>query len=665
MVSLDTETTGVDLRHGARPFLVTTCNEEGEVWFWEWDVDPLTRRVTPPKEDLFEIETLISQNDLVLQNPKFDVTAIHSIGIDGDWPWDKTWDTLLAGHLLASNQPHDLTTMSLVYLGVNIQPYEDRVKKACEDARKIAKSKYPEWRIASVELPEMPSAKGSVAKNDMWLPRAIAQEENYPDDHPWWRVTSEYANADSSVTLPLFKAQRELLKERGLWEIYLERLKCLSVAHKMETRGITISRERQEELQKKYEEEAAECHRRCVDLSDGELETLPVSGTSNALKKVVHEKFGLKSNKKTAKGGDSMDKSVLEHWTSTLPPRSKPAVFIKNLSEFRQRSTAINYLEGYERFWIPLDGSEWAKGLADWFRLFPSLNPTGTDTLRWSSSNPNEQNISKKEGFNLRYAFGPAPGREWWSLDYENIELRIPAYESGEEKMIELFERPDDPPFFGSYHLLNASIIYPDLFWPLAEEKGAFKDKYKSTWYQWCKNTGFAIQYGCQEAKADATARREGSYRKLKESLPKIAELNQRMIAMANDLGYVETIPDKTVNPDRGYPISCTRSKWGSISPTVPLNYHVQSTAMWVMMKAMIKVQEYLDRLKDCYLVLQVHDEMVFDFPKGVGPEPWKTNLPKIKKIQHLMQSCGDDIGIPLKTSREYHAVSWSEGMAV
>ena len=55
--------------------------------------------------------------------------------------------------------------------------------------------------------------------------------------------------------------------------------------------------------------------------------------------------------------------------------------------------------------------------LSNWRKLHTSLNMCGTDTLRWSSNNPNSQNISKKEGFNLRYAFGPAPGREWWSLD--------------------------------------------------------------------------------------------------------------------------------------------------------------------------------------------------------------------------------------------------------
>lgn len=82
-------------------------------------------------------------------------------------------------------------------------------------------------------------------------------------------------------------------------------------------------------------------------------------------------------------------------------------------------------------------------------------------------------------------------------------------------------------------------------------------------------------------------------------------------------------------------------------------------------MRAMIKVREYLDSLPGYYIAMNVHDEMVFDFPKGQGKEPWKANLPIIKKIQKLMQSCGDAVGIPLTTSREYHETNWGSSLSV
>ncbi len=692
ILSLDSETSGVDFWHGARPFLVTFCNEAGENIFFEWDVDPLTRKVLYDKQDLKEIQRLIqSADNLVLQNAKFDFHALEQLFQDANmsltWDWGKVHDTLMAGHLLASNQPHDLTSMVLVYLGINIQPYEDAIDKATNEARRLARSKFPEWRIAHKDNVEMPSAKEKTWKFDMWLPRALAKETKLPKDHEWWTICAEYANPDSASTLPLFLQMEKQLKKRDLWEIYLERMKTIPITVGMENRGITCSGARLNELYSTYIEESKKAEVACKRIAatyDYKLD-LPKSGNNKSLSTFIFgetrpcdfcnvtgivdeqpcatcdgqgcynvEYLGVKPSKTSKKtGAPSLDKTVLEDLESTLRPMSKQGIFIRNLKAKRKRDTACSYMESYKKFWLPfIDGKTiWR----DWYVLHPSLNATGTDTLRWSSANPNEQNISKQDGFNLRYAFGPAPGREWWAIDYENIELRIPGYESGEEKMIELFEKPDEPPYFGSYHLLNASIVYPELFWPLAEKKGAFKEKYGATYYKWTKNGGFAKQYGAQSQKVDATFRRVGAYEKIAKNLPKMELLNRKMIEQANKQGYVETIPDKTVNPRRGYPILATRSAYGSISPTLPLNYHVQSTAMWCTMKAMICCEQYLKMLPNHFIVLQVHDEIVFDLPAG-----GKKNLPIVNELKRLMELSGDDIGIPLRAAVAYHPGNWS-----
>ena len=102
IISLDTETTGVDFHHGTKPFLVTTTDSDNNTVFWEWDVDPFTRDPQIPLRDIKEIKELIKSADrLVLQNPKFDARALESIGIR-DFPWHKVDDTLMAGHMLAS-----------------------------------------------------------------------------------------------------------------------------------------------------------------------------------------------------------------------------------------------------------------------------------------------------------------------------------------------------------------------------------------------------------------------------------------------------------------------------------------------------------------------------------------------------------------------------------
>lgn len=742
--SLDTETTGLDVYHSARPFFVTMCDPEGELLYWETDVDPETREPQWTLGDWGEIRTAIEETDeLILQNPKFDAQALFQLdrSFQTVWDWTKVRDTLLAGHLLSSNRPHDLTSMTLQFLRIDMSEPEERLKEIVKECRRLARSDFPSWKIAKAGYEDMPSAKDETWKHDMWLPRALAKElklcrgvcevvnkrneqfdiyigrgsdwgnpfkigedgtraeviekyrhwlQNQPElltrlpeldgkrlgcfcsplachgdvlqellakhTHPWWTACRDYANTDSSATLPLYDAQKKLIEERGLWPIYQERLKLLPIVCGMEERGITLSSERLEQQQKDYLEEADKAGAVCTTIaaSHGYDLELPKSGNNQSLLRYVFGPLGLpmlKTSKKT--GNPSMDKDVIAEWLITLPERSKQASFIRNLSAKRKRDTALSYMAGYRRFWLPT-------GKKGWYVLHPSLNPTGTDTLRWSSQSPNEQNISKKEGFNLRHSFGPAPGREWWSLDYQNIELRIPAYESGEEAMVELFDKPNDPPYFGSYHLLNASIVYPDLFWPLAETEGAFKDKYKSTWYQRCKNGGFAIQYGCQEAKADATFGRSGAFRSIKEKMPKVAALNDKYVRQANRQGYVETLPDKSIGMSKGYPIYCSRTSWGDISPTIPLNYHVQSTACWAIMKAMIRVTEYLQQFDGYYLIMQIHDELVLDFP-AYG----KRNLPKIRKVQKLMEESGVDIGIPLTTSIAYHPTSWDEEIEI
>lgn len=692
MMALDTETTGLDLFMGAKPFFVTTCDDENNQTFWEWCVDTKTRKIVIPQGDLEELTSIIEDQDVIVcHNSKFDVAAMASVIPELRWPWDRTEDTLLAGHLLASNHPHNLTDMAVEYLRVDIQPYEDRLEECVKECRRLVQQArlrekrgkeaqpYAKWRIAEAGLPEMPSAKESTWKYDTWLPRAMAKhltentDDGLSEDHPWWTVLRDYANADSAVTIQLWQVQKKLLEERGLWAIYQERRKLLPVVYGMESRGITVSVRRINELETEYLRDSEAQGRKCKNLAEsiGYDLTLPKSGNNKSLLDFCFSKepncLGLTVLVKTEKGNASLDsKNAIPAYLDALNPNSRGYVFLRTLDAKRKRDTSINYLANYQRFMT---------GVGDYRTLHPGLNPTGTDTLRFSSDRPNSQNISSKHvgeddgreetAQSIRYCFGPMEGREWWSLDYENIELRIPAYESGEESMIELFEKPNDPPYFGSYHLLNASIIFPELFWPVAEKKGAFKEQFVSQ-YKRSKNTGFAIQYGCQEAKADATAGVRGAYRAIKKKLPKVTKLTQGLIDFANRHGYVETIPDKTVSPERGYPLLCTRSEWGSISPTIPLSYHVQSTAMWCTMKAMIRVHSFLQELtakdpRGYFLALQVHDEIVLDFPKVSN----KGNLPKVRKVAALMRQSGEDIGIPLRVSIEYNPENWGEGEKV
>lgn len=698
LIGLDTETTGLDPWHGTMPFLVTvSVNGEDQI-IWEWDVDPYTRKPSPDLNDLVEIQNLIDSADsIVLQNSTFDIKMLDTLnGYEGwewnPWPWDRIHDTQISAHMLASCGPRDLTNLSLIYLGVDLQPFEDRIHLATEKARRIARSKlfketYGEWRQAKAGEPDMPSAVGKCWKADMWLPRTICQlaEEFLPDweswkaptkkekgddpsEHPWWDILHGYANSDSEATLNLHRIHMQRLAELGQMEIYEERRKILRIVYDMKETGVSVNARRKDELHRKYEEEAEKLRKKCIVIANNpELEDLPVNGRSNALNVVVFEQFKLTSPFVTPTGNPSMNKDAIEYWLEQLSPSDKRRLFLASLLDYRKRKTAISYMDGYERFWVPVDGDDYV--------LHPSLHATGTNTLRWSSSNPNEQNISKKEGFNLRYCFGPRQGRVWASLDYENIELRIPAYESGEAELIDLFERPDEPPYYGSVHMLNFSTVFPDK-WAEAVRNGGvdgasdwIKKHWKSTWYQRCKNGDFAVQYGSVErgggrwSTADRAFGRKGCQALLKARFSKQEALNNYWIRVANETGYVSTMPDKEVNTEQGYPIQCSRAASGDISPTVPLNYHVQGTACWVIMKAMLKVQEYLDKINkgkplelQAHMVMQVHDELVLDFPLRKGYEI------HLRKVREIMESCGECIGVPLKVGCEVHMNNWAEG---
>jgi DNA polymerase I-like protein with 3'-5' exonuclease and polymerase domains len=694
MISLDTETTGVDVYHGAKPFFVTTCDQGKNIRFWEWDVDPLTREPEIPEEDLDEIRETIFDQELVLQNAKFDAAALRAAECVGKWPWARTHDTLVAAHLLGSNHKHDLTSLCIMYLGINIEPYELKLEDAVQKARRLCRSKLPDWRIAARDDPDMPSAKEKTWKFDAWLPRAICKYcreraeglilsslkrlrkpewwvEYAEPDHPWNFVTQEYANHDSESTAMLWPVMRAELERRSLWKIYCHKLKLNRTAANMERRGVSLNRTRLEQQREKYQCDSDERRQTCLSIAEDlnyDLQMPKGASPNNSLRQFFFDvlKVEKRYSKKSKTSNPTLDKTALEYYELTTS--GEVLKFVKNLREKRSVDTAVAYMDGYERFMLPMNGrlSNTASRIpnaSNWAIMHPSLNPTGTDHLRWSSSNPNEQNISKKELFNLRRIFGPAPGREWWSLDAQNLELRIPAFEAGEREVMEIFLHPERPPYFGSYHLLVFDVLHPDLFRKHGVE---CKTLFEATWYQWVKNGNFAIIYGCMEETADLTYHVEGAYAKIQYRFPRIAELAERYKADANRLGFVETIPDRGVDPDRGYPILCSRTMSGRVVPTVPFNYHVSGTAMQWMNGAMIEVDPYLEevskKIGESFITLQVHDELVLDLPAGRGSKPWLTNLGTIREVKRIMESMGDRIGVPTPVAVEYHADNWATG---
>jgi hypothetical protein len=827
ILGFDTETPGLDARHGCWPFLVTTCTDTGDQRWFEWDVDPFTRLPQVVKGDLDEICDMVAQADLVVgHNLKFDITGMAQLTpkfIKALGDWKKLRDTLYGAHLLSSGRPKDLTSVVVDRLGYNMERFEVALERATKAARDIAIREFPTWMIAKEGLPMLPSSSSvaeernkeeKVWRADYWVPRAVAKAKGYHwassrvvnlrqekfdvridrttkwgnpfiigkdgdrdeviakyrewvveqpalmeslgelDDkslgcfckpeachgdvladlvnrrlsHPWWFVCSDYANPDSASVVPLWKSMEAEIEERKLWPHFHVAMTRLRIFYEMEEWGVPANYDRLYELKTQFQEESETLGRKMKNIArsyggrvpckakvhthkkpkpcgecndtmvvDFDLD-LPKGAVNNSLRTFCFDILKLPHvrNPKSETNAPSLDsKNAIPHYQTILKKGTKERLFVDSLASKRMRDTALTFIDSYESFWLPLAGDERPNGRREWMIIHPSFNPTGTATLRGSCKNPNAQQWSKRAEINVRYIYGPEPGREWWSCDAKNLELRIPAYECGEQSLIDLFEAADSPPFYGSEHLLNFSIVYPDV-WELELprqmlNKEHIKKKYADTYYQWCKNGDFAVGYGAVDKSdgtgtADRTFRVPGAHRRLKESFAKKEKLNSYWIKYAREYGYVETIPDTSVDPERGYPLECPRTEGGYILPTAPLNYHVQGTACWWMMMAMMRIQDQLDewnrevlakkprlanaqdwiRRHGYYMVANIHDEVVFSFPKKGDPRIDKksSNLGRIRKLQKLMEEGGRCIGVPTPTSAEYHPETFKVGIS-
>lgn len=693
-----------------------TSASNGDNFFWKWPVDPFTRKVKYRVEDLWEIwHYLLSADVLVAHNHTYDCheldKAFEQCKLPRlEWPWERMEDTMSSAHLLASSTSKNLTDQVIRWVGVDISKYERHIQKVTQDARTLCQRKAftdenGKWFITRKHAKGMPSAGEEAWKGDMWLPETIVdwvirgkvdekwlpESRNWKrdvdplEDHPWKGPLDDYATTDPMVTLALHGAHSQEIDRRGIRKIYDARRMVLQTSYGLETNGITLDSKRRKKLTSAYVRETHKLSLQGVELAgEPDMTALP-KGPSKLLKKVLFQNFKLVAHEPTKSGSpECTNARVVKRWLEELDRDSKAYQFLDILKQFRQRTTALNYMRGYERFWRPTR-------YGTTYRLHPFLNYFGPRTLRTSSSQPNEQNISKKEGFNLRYAFGPAPGRVWAAIDYANQELRIPAYSSGETALIGLFEDPDAPPYYGSNHLLNFEAVYPDL-WEKAWKESGGKDKvaewikanWKATWYQNCKNGGFAVQYGSVDndnpdklSTADKAFGRKGCHRLLKERFASLEAENQRCIREAAKTGYVCTMKDSEVDPNQGYPLECEADEHGYISPTQPFNTFVQGTACWITYRATVKVNNYLADLNErmgwdnpleiespnrgAFVTAQVHDELVLDLPLK-RPNGQKTPYRKLlRNVQGIMESLGDAVNVPMKTGCDIHFNNWTD----
>lgn len=237
-------------------------------------------------------------------------------------------------------------------------------------------------------------------------------------------------------------------------------------------------------------------------------------------------------------------------------------------------------------------------------RLHTTFNQTGTATGRLSSSNPNLQNIPVKteEGIKIREGFVAKDGTFLLGVDYSQIELRVLAELSGDEQLIAAYNRNED------LHSLTAKKIFQ-----LKDDEPISREQRTAA-----KIVNFSIIYGktafglSQELKI--TPKEAGEYiERYFEQYPRVKELEGKILKSASENGYVETYFN------RKRIIEGINSKNNNIrkqAERMAVNSVIQGTAAEILKKVMIELYKVLKDKTDIKLLLQVHDELIFEIDK-------------------------------------------------
>lgn len=371
----------------------------------------------------------------------------------------------------------------------------------------------------------------------------------------------------------------ERLQNTGMMHLFNEiEMPLVFVLYDMEREGIMVDKEGL----KSYGDMLA------IKISSLEKEIYEMAGSEfniNSPKQlgvVLFENMGLPSGKKT-KSGYSTAADVLEKLAPDYPVVAK-------ILEYRQ----LTKLK-----------STYADGLAVYIgsdsRIHGKFNQTITATGRISSTEPNLQNIPIRMeiGRQIRKVFIPKPGCVFLDADYSQIELRILAHMSGDEKLIEAYNSAQD------IHAITASQVFHV---PL--------DEVTKTQRSNAKAVNFGIIYGISSfglSQDLSISRKEaGEYiERYFATYPNIKEFLDGLVSSAKEKGYSVTMFDRR----RPIPeLNSSAFMQRQFGERIAMNSPIQGTAADIIKIAMIKVSRALKEQKlKSKMILQVHDELLIE----------------------------------------------------
>ena len=405
---------------------------------------------------------------------------------------------------------------------------------------------------------------------------------------PTQEVLNSYIAKIAASILEVKPLMIKRLEEENMLDLYKNiEIKVARVLANMEFEGIHVSKKALDEMSHEFDER--------IKVLEGSIYTLAGSEFNIASPKqlgvVLFEDLGLPVVKKT-KTGYSTAVEVLEQLQYKHD-------IIPLIMEYRTL-TKLN--------------STYAKGLVKDItregKIHTRYEQTLTQTGRLSSVNPNLQNIPTRieEGKKIRKAFIPASNdRVILSIDYSQIELRVLAHIAQDKGMIDAFKHDVD------IHTKTASDV-----------NGVPLDEVTPTMRREAKAVNFGIVYGISDFglsnNLGITRKRAKEFiEKYLETFKGVDKYMTDIVKFAKEHGYVETL----YNRRRSLPeINAKNKIIANLNARIAMNTPIQGTAADIIKIAMISAYNYIEESKvDAKLLLQVHDELIFDVSKDILEE--------------------------------------------
>lgn len=409
----------------------------------------------------------------------------------------------------------------------------------------------------------------------------------------------------STKTYSLFNVASlvmENIKSEGMWDLYTQiEMPLVYVLYEMQKNGIKVNKEQLtaygDNLQVRIEELEQSIHK----LADEDFNI----NSPKQLGEILFVKLQLPNGKKT-KTGYSTSADVLEKIKNEHE-------IVPQILEYRQlvklKSTYADGLSNY----ISEDG-----------RIHGKFNQTITATGRISSTDPNLQNIPIRMelGRAIRKVFVPQEGYCFVDADYSQIELRVLAHMSGDEKLIESYNSDED------IHKITASQVFKV---PLDEVTPRLRSNAKAV--------NFGIVYGISSfgLSEDLSISRKEASEYIKsyfENYGRVKEFMDEVVAHAKEKGYVTTMfGRKRPIPELKSSNFMTRA----FGERAAMNSPIQGTAADIIKIAMINVYNRLKKENlQSKLILQVHDELLIEAKLEEVEEVEKILLDEMTKAVKL-----------------------------